>query len=84
MTAYGRRMAMRVIESPGVEKNRAESAAATIRDCLAVGADIRDLGACLASRMDAMERRWKAAIRRALWIQGGAIAAIAAAMRVFG
>lgn len=84
MTAYGRRMTMRVPESPGGEKNRAESAAATIRDCLAVGADIRDLGTRLASRMDAMERRWKAALYRALWIQGGAIAAAAAAMRFFG
>lgn len=84
MTAYDRRMTMRVPESPGVEKDRAESAASAVRGVLAVSADIRDLGIRLASRMDAMERRWKAAIRRALWIQAGAIAAVAAAMRVFG
>ena len=84
MTAYGRRMTMRVPESPGVEKDRAESAASAVRGGLAVSADIRDLGIRLASRMDAMERRLKAAIRRALWIQAGAIAAVAAAMRVFG
>ena len=77
-------MTMRVIESPGVETDRAESAAATIRDCLAVGADIRDLGTRLENRMDAMERRLKASIHRALWRQGRAIAASMAATRIFG
>lgn len=77
-------MTMRVPESPGVEKNRAESAASAVCGVLAVSADIRDLGTHLESRMDAMESRLKAAIYRALWIQGGAIAAIVAAMRFFG
>lgn len=76
-------MTVRVLESSGGETYRAE-AAATVRDGLAVGADIRALGVRLESRMDAMERRLKAALYRALWIQGGAIAAIAAAMRFCG
>ena len=77
----------RDLESSGVEKGQAEAIASALRGGragLATKVDLDNLKTHLEGRMEAMESRLQATLYRALWIQGGAIVAIMAAIRIFG
>ena len=76
-TAFDPLAAARDLKAAGFEPEQAEALAAQLR--AAAGADHADL----ATKADlaAVEARMSATLYRALWIQGGAIVAILAALR---
>ena len=76
----------------GIEETHAKAIAGVVRDGragLAIRSDIRRLEDKMAAKSDVAELKvaiagLEARFHRALWIQGGAIVAILAAIRFFG
>ena len=87
--AFDALAAAETMAEAGIEEPHAKAIAATVRDGragLATGSDIRRLEDSMATKSDVAELKvaiagLEARFHRALWIQGGAIIAILAAIR---
>ena len=83
-TAFDTLSAVQDFEAAGIERKHAEAIAKVVNhgdERAATKADLEAATTALDARMTNLEARMTATLYRALWIQGGAVIAILAALR---
>ena len=83
-TAFDTLSAVQDLEAAGIERKHAEAIAKVVNhgdERAATKADLETVATALDARMTTLEARMTATLYRALWIQGGAVIAILAALR---